>query len=390
MQFFSADFIFDGFQFLPSDSIIILDDMGIISGVTQATNQSNVIHLNGLLMPGLINAHCHLELSHMKDVIKEKTGLVEFLLRINQQRAIHTEEEIKKAIHNAEHEMLQNGIVAVGDISNTLLSFEQKRQKNLHYHTFVECVGLLNANAHRRFEAAEKMYNEFIQLHESSLVVHAPYSVSENLMALIDQASIRKITSIHNQECDDENRLFQNGDGNFLKLFESILHDSTFFKPSGKTSLQTYFPKFHHQQKLILVHNTVSSKEDIEFANSFEKELFWCLCPNANLYIEQKLPDVLMMMEQGCQMVLGTDSLASNHSLSILDEILTLQHHIPSISLHEKLTWATSNGAKALGMHELGSFETGKKPGLIQIENVVSSEQLPEKPEVKIVKVLAC
>lgn len=385
MQFFSADFIFDGFQFLPSGSILVVDDAGVVNDIVNFPNQQHVKHLDGLLMPGMINAHCHLELSHMKGVIDEKTGLVEFLLRINQQRSDQSEKAIHNAIREAEFEMLQNGIVAVGDISNTLLSLEQKQQGKLRYHTFVECVGLLNANAHQRFEAAGKIYNEFIQLHNASLVLHAPYSVSEHLMKLIDQASVGKITTIHNQECDDENQLFRTGDGHFLKLFEAILQDTTFFKPSGKTSLQSYLPAFHHQNKLILVHNTVSTKEDIEFANSFRKDLYWCLCPNANLYIEQKLPDVLMMMEQNCQMVLGTDSLASNHSLSILDEILTLQHCIPSISLNEKLKWATSNGAKALGMHDLGSFENGKKPGLIQIENVISSEILPEKPEVRTV-----
>ncbi|HEU0063840.1 MAG TPA: amidohydrolase family protein, partial [Flavisolibacter sp.] len=94
------------------------------------------------------------------------------------------------------------------------------------------------------------------------------------------------------------------------------------------------------------------------------------LCPNANLYIENKLPSIDVINSKTDAIVLGTDSLASNWTLSILDEIITIQKNFPGIELKELLKWATSNGAKALQMDkELGSFEKGKKPGVIQIVN---------------------
>ena len=202
---------------------------------------------------------------------------------------------------------------------------------------------------------------------------------------LIDAKVERKLSNsdvieIKNwSECDDENELFLSGNGNFLKLFNAILQDDSFFRASGKNSLQTYLPKLDQQEQLILVHNTVSTDEDIRLAHSLKKELYWCLCPNANRYIENKLPDIPMMMKNDCTMVLGTDSLASNHELSILAEIQTIQHYFPLIPLEEMLRWATSNGANALGMqHTLGSFEKGKKPGMVQVENVVSRDRLPE------------
>jgi cytosine/adenosine deaminase-related metal-dependent hydrolase len=379
MQFYSADFIFDGHSFLSEGSLLVMSDDGVVEAILHNDTNDSVQHLQGLLMPGMINAHCHLELSHLKGLIPAHTGLVDFLLSVNTGRHTCSPEQIDEAIVLAEQQMIQNGIVAVGDISNTNDTIRQKQQQQLQYHTFVECVGLLDANAQQRFDYSLNLCREFEKLHSASVVLHAPYSVSDTLIRLVNEMSDNKRTTIHNQECDDENELFLSGNGNFLKLFNAILQDDTFFRASGKNSLQTYLPKLDQQEQLILVHNTVSTEEDIRLAHSLKKELYWCLCPNANRYIENKLPDIPMMMKNDCTMVLGTDSLASNHALSILAEIQTIQHYFPLISLEEMLRWATSNGANALGMHyTLGSFEKGKKPGLVQVENVVSRDRLPE------------
>ena len=105
--------------------------------------------------------------------------------------------------------------------------------------------------------------------------------------------------------------------------------------------------------------------------------MYFCLCPNANVYISNKLPDINLFVRNQCNIVLGTDSLASNDQLSILEEINTLQKAYPDLSLSEMLKWATSNGAKALKIDDkYGSFEKGKTPGvvLIQNESVVNLE----------------
>jgi imidazolonepropionase-like amidohydrolase len=80
------------------------------------------------------------------------------------------------------------------------------------------------------------------------------------------------------------------------------------------------------------------------------------------------LPPLDLFRKNYCNIVLGTDSLASNWSLSILDEMKTIEKKFPQITLEEMLQWATSNGAKALGIDvQLGSFEKGKKPGVVLI-----------------------
>ena len=81
------------------------------------------------------------------------------------------------------------------------------------------------------------------------------------------------------------------------------------------------------------------------------------------------LPDIELLVKQGCQLVLGTDSLASNRQLSIAGEMKTIRQHFPKITTEEMLKWATSNGAKALQLDALlGSFEKGKKPGVVSMD----------------------
>jgi cytosine/adenosine deaminase-related metal-dependent hydrolase len=138
--------------------------------------------------------------------------------------------------------------------------------------------------------------------------------------------------------------------------------------------LQTYLQKFLSDQQLILVHNTYTSIGDIAFCDLLKRKgsIFWCLCPNANLYITGELPDLNLF--DTSQVVLGTDSLASNHQLSILAEMRVLYDRFPGVSIEHLFQWATINGAKALQLDDiLGSFERGKKPGLVICDATLSA-----------------
>jgi cytosine/adenosine deaminase-related metal-dependent hydrolase len=131
---------------------------------------------------------------------------------------------------------------------------------------------------------------------------------------------------------------------------------------------------------LILVHNTFVNRKTIRKVKE-RGNLFWCLCPKSNLYIENELPPVRMLIEEGCEIVIGTDSLASNDSLGILDELKTLQLNFPSLSIEQLVCWATANGAKALNEADsFGKIVTGKKPGLLLLQDVdlLNMRLLPE------------
>ena len=370
---FSADYIFNGYEFL-QHHVLITDANGVITElIPEQEAGEGVERLNGILCPGFINAHCHLELSHMKGQIPKHTGLVDFVLKVVNKRHFD-EAEILNAIEKAEDEMLQNGIIAVGDICNNTLTIPQKTMGRLSYHNFIEASGFPPSVAEQRFNRAVDFYSSYAEnFPTSSIVPHAPYSVSPDMFALINDFPANGLITIHNQEVAAENELFETATGDFLQMYEKMGIDISFYKPSKKTSLQTWLPFFAKRKTIISVHNVCTSAADIEFEKRISKDkhhkFFYCLCPNANLYISNALPDVKMLMEHDCNIVIGTDSLASNDQLSMLEEIKILQNNFPDINLAMLLQCATSNGARALQMDNVfGDFATGKKPGVVLIE----------------------
>ncbi len=376
-QKFSADYLFTGYELLHGQNhVLITNHAGVVQEIVDVIDAGDDIqNYKGILTPGFINCHCHLELSHMKGLIPEGTGLVDFVFKIVTQRHFD-EDEILQAIKNAEDEMLQNGIVAVGDICNNTLTLPQKKQNRLAYYNFIEVSGWNPAVAALRFEKSNEYYQAYLQLpttnNQVSLSPHAPYSVSNALWKLMQPNFAKKTVTIHNQETAFEDDLFTTNTGDFLRMYQLMNIDNNFFKPTGKSSIQSVFDDMTTSKNCLLVHNTFTKQEDIDFvqfkAINSKLKVYFCLCPNANQYIENAMPPVQLFMQNKCNIVLGTDSLASNWSLNIADEMQTLDKHFPGIGLEEMLRWATLNGAKALQMEKkLGSFEIGKQPGVVCI-----------------------
>jgi len=372
---FKGDYLFNGENLLTGKSVLITDVNGnIINIVDEKEAGEEIENFKGIISPGFINAHCHLELSHLKNRITEKTGLIDFVFRVVSDRHF-AEDEILIAIENAENEMLRNGIAAVGDICNNCLSAAQKIKRNLSWYNFIEISGWLPDIASLRFEKSKIIYDDFEKNNlNASIVPHAPYSVSENLWEKMIPFFAGKTVTIHNQETADEDLFFMEGKGEFIKMYEMMKIDNSFYKPQKIRSIESYFEKFSSAASVILVHNTFTKQVDIDFIKKHKNKnqlVSFCLCPNANLYIESTLPPVVLFLKNNVNIILGTDSLASNHQLNILEEIKTIIKFFPEIKTETFLKWATINGAKALQMDQtLGSFAKGKKPGVILIENV--------------------
>jgi len=331
----------------------------------------DIQYFEGILSPGFVNAHCHLELSHMKGMIPAHTGLQEFVKQIVALREVESE-AIQEAIVKAEAEMMANGIVAVGDISNTLDTLTQKAKHNLAYYSFVELYDLDPTRAADKIEAGLEIQKQFQEnCVRASLVPHAPYSVTNDLWNLLSAHFGIHTISLHNQETPDENDFFKTKTGSFLGMYERTKVNLDFFEATGLSALQSVLPIFKNAHHGILVHNSFTSAEDIQAVHAAMNNAFWCLCPNANQYIEQTMPPIELLRSEKAKVVIGTDSYASNWSLNILDELKTIQQYHPQIPLAEMLGWATINGAEALQMDKhLGSFEKGKQPGVVLITGV--------------------
>lgn len=369
LKYISADFIYPIISAPIPQGVLVVDTDGKIVSVLTAKEANvqgikNIDFYKGLLVPGFVNTHCHLELSNLKGKIAKHTGLPSFVQAVIKLRS-SDEHAINLAMLEADAEMFENGIVAVGDISNQSVSAGIKSGSPLYYHTFLELLGFNPDTAKLLVCQARELMGKFLPM-ETSIVPHAPYSVSPELFAELKAYGDAEqgLSSMHNQETTDENSFFIDKTGAFLDLFKFLGLNIDFYKPSGKSSLQTVLPQMSSRQKLLLVHNVFTSASDLEFALSVHKNLYWCLCPNANLYIENKLPDVPLLRDSGIKITLGTDSLASNDELSIFAEMQTLQLHF-DVSVDDLLKWATYNGAEFLQIAEkYGSFEVGKIPGI--------------------------
>lgn len=375
-MFITADTIHDGRNWLPTGSIIEAGADGTILAVHAAGSVEGATHYPGVICPGFVNAHCHLELSHLLGVIPEHTGLMEFLKRVVTRREGFTEDHKLEARHAAYRQLLDNGVVAVGDISNSSDTLDIRGLDQLHIHTFVECLGFTRQMAQQRFDYSKNVYDKFAaqlagdKMLKQSIVPHAPYSVSEEVFRLIDAHMPGAVMSVHNQETDDENEYYLSKAGGIRGFLAVLGVDDSFFEATGKSSLQSYLQWLSGSRPLLLVHNTRAAGSDVAAARTYGNSVFWCLCPNANLYIENTLPDVPMFVREGVDLCIGTDSLSSNHRLSVLEELQTLHRHFPAIGWDELLRWATWNGARALQMDGvIGSIEPGKKPGLLCLKD---------------------
>jgi cytosine/adenosine deaminase-related metal-dependent hydrolase len=381
--------LFTGNELLTCNNVLITDENGVIENIIdEEVAGSDIEIFEGIISPGFINCHCHLELSHMKNVIESGTGLIDFLIQVVSLRA-SVKEEMEAAIQAADEEMYNNGIVAVGDISNTTDSLQTKLKSKIQYHNFIEVLGFTEEEATTVLELYLNVYKTFCYAgfeEHTSIVPHAPYTLSRSLFKLINDLSQGKIISIHNQECLAEDELYQTKTGDFFRLYHHLKINTDFFKPYNTSSLQSYLPMLDKPGKLLLIHNTVTGQMDIDFSveqvAKTKQQLFWCLCANANLYIENKLPPVELFKQNNCNVVLGTDSYSSNWSLNILDEIKTLQKNF-ALKTEELLQWATLNGAKALCVDDKsGSFEKGKKPGILLI-NHIKKKRITEQSSAK-------
>ncbi|MGL4363585.1 MAG: amidohydrolase family protein [Bacteroidales bacterium] len=349
--------------------ILTLDDEGVIVSLSQMQGEEEGLEFyNGILVPGFINAHCHLELSYYKGAIERGIGLSKFLAAVG---ALHRSQDlgqVKSAIERVDAQMYQSGTLAVGDISNNDISFSHKRESLIHYHSFVEASRLWTADAERYMLEAKKYLSIAKNMGLSaSLSPHALYTTPVSFLEAIAQDS--SLFSIHFLESEEEHQFFE-GSGGIFELFKKL--DSTLIDTQiRKKARQHLASSLAYLEKILLVHNTHSSREDVEFVQSFPTKSFWILCPRSNVYIEDCLPPVMMLRSKGAQIAIGTDSLMSNESLQMIDELKLISEAFPDISLNEMLTWATLNGAMALGMEkDFGSFTIGKKPGVVHLSSV--------------------
>ncbi|MCF6184162.1 MAG: amidohydrolase family protein [Bacteroidales bacterium] len=387
MKRISAEYIFTGKKILKR-GIIELNSNGEITKVTDTggkiSEQQSLEFYNGVIVPGFVNAHCHLELSHMKGMIKNTTvkGLPGFIDEIISKR--NFPDNLQDYIEKADKEMQMKGIVAVGDISNTDDSFTIKKNSSIYYQTFIEAFTVSNEKVIETFEQAANNYYKLKKLNLSGTIVpHAAYTVPHNLYEMISKYKneTSKIISVHNQETPGEDELIKNKTGTLAEVLIKKGFQLKDFSYPGNSALETNLYYLNKKDNILLIHNTFSKEKDIETAENFSDNIYWVFCPLSNLYIEKTLPNLPVFFKKNVKTCIGTDSYASNTELSILSEMKVIIENYPEIPFEQLIKSATINGAKALKIqNKYGSIETGKTPGLNLITKF-DFEKMTLKPE---------
>ena len=379
MRYLSAHYVFPISSPPLKNGIVCVNDDGSIADLIdtggKVVEREKLEFYNGILVPGFVNAHCHLELSYLRKTIKPGSGLPDFIYSVSQSKNV-SRETIIEAAKTADWEMRKNGIVAVGDISNNAETRFIKANSSIRYFTFVEMLGLDDKRSEEIFLTAQCAKRAYIDAGlPTSLVPHAIYSLSRALWEKLYQyykSSSPDVISIHHQESDEETGPYLRGRGTMADAFreKGFLTDANTPTPEVLSQMERCLSR---AKRCLLVHNTYSSYSSLRRYISTTGQYFFVLCPGSNLFIQKRLPDLILFSSQKlCQNVcIGTDSLASNSQLSVLEEIKIINRHAPEIPLDLLLQWATVNGARALGFEDkIGSFDKGKNPGINLITGI--------------------
>ena len=325
--------------FLP-DSIVDVSPEGVITAISTTSRldrEAGVEFYPGILIPGLVNAHCHLELSHLRGTISSGGGFEAF---VEGMKAAERDDR-QNAAESWDMAMWAEGVQAVGDVCNGAGTFALKRRSHIRYHNFIEIFGAA-ADPARAFALCDEARAMGLA---ATVTPHSLYSLSrENFAAAVD--------------CNT------GGDNSQLLSIHFMESDFEVSSPAERLVAQT--PR---ERPVILVHNCTVTQRDIDIVTGhFTLPVTWVLCPGSNRYISGLTPPVELLHRNNLNIAVGTDSLASNETLSPIRELFLLQGMAPLVKL---LSWATLGGAKALGMDDtLGSIEVGKSPGLVLLTGV--------------------
>ena len=343
--------------------------------------------LDGAIIPGFVNAHCHVELSYMKGLFRKGTGMAGFIDQINALRDTFPREDKVRMLKEAMDGLWAQGVVAMADISNCDDSFAVKAAHPMYTRSFLEVFG---ADA----GACEAVMRDVRALQakaagfglDAAPTPHSCYTMSPELVSASSAAGLESgYLSFHSEESDEEEQMMKNGSG---PMWDNRVANGIPTPPvTGTTSLEYFLDRLRAaglpepvQGHVLLVHECCLTPEGAAMARKRLAQPFLAVCPLSNLFIHNMLPPIPVMRASGIPICVGTDSLSSNDRLDMVAELYTLQEAFPEVSLGELLQWACLNGARFLGKEAvLGSIEAGKNPGLVLITSC-HSERSEESP----------
>ncbi len=340
------------------------------------------VFLDGALVPGFVNAHCHVELSYMKGLFRKGTGMAGFIDQINELRDTKSLEQKVSDLTEAMDSLWEQGVVAMADISNCDDSFAVKASHPMYTRTFLEVFGTEPEDCGAVMEGVRKLKAVADGFGiDAAPTPHACYTMSPELVTAVSAEGLKSgFLSFHSEETEEEEEMLKYGSG---KMWENRVKAGMSVPPvTGKSSLLYFIGRLLQghpapfDEHILLVHECCMDQEGIDAVKAVMNHPFIAVCPLSNLFIHNALPPIDLMRRNGLKVCVGTDSLSSNDDLRIVDELFCLQRNFPEVPLGELFTWASRNGAEFLSKPEFGTLEAGRKPGLVLVDHLDAEGRL--------------
>jgi cytosine/adenosine deaminase-related metal-dependent hydrolase len=323
---------------------------------------------DGVLMPGLVNAHCHLELSHLAGQVDTSRGFVHWVEEVVEKRKGVDEKDVRAGARRGISQLESTGTVAVGDVSNTLKHVDLLENSALQAIIFHELLSWDPAKAILLLTAAdqvEKLSNRWLPGQKKlktdvRIAAHAPHSVSPKLMSGI--VSRGGPFSIHLAESPQESEFLMQGEGEWAAFLARRGAGSVTFDPPRLSPVRYLDSVGALRSGMVAVHCVHCDADDR--ALLAERGAHAVICPRSNAALGVGTADVPALLAAGVKLALGTDSLAGVETLDLLADAAAIQRTFPSLAPEAIVRMATRGGAEALGLDDLGTIEPGRQAAL--------------------------
>ena len=376
MKRIAAQFVYalDGRDPIRNGYVEYDENDGTIIGVGACSEGEEV--LPGAIVPGFVNCHCHVELSHLHKKFRKGTGMAGFIDQINELRDWAGNDVKARLVREWMDKMWKDGVSAMADISNDESSFEVKKNHKMYTRTFLEVFG-------SEPEMCDGVMKDVVELNakadeaviDAAPTPHSCYTMSPQLLSASAAAGLeRGYVSYHSQESQEEEDLLLTGSG---AMYENRKRSGMSTPPvTGESSLKYFIDRLAvakpapYEEHILLVHNVCLAQSDVDAAKEVMKNVYWAVCPLSNIFIHNALPPIPLMMKNDLKVVVGTDSLSSNDDLDMVKELYCLHANFPEVPMTKLLEWACCNGAEFLKKEELGSLSAGKRPGIVLVNDI--------------------
>jgi len=315
-------------------------------------NSNEIDYGEGVILPGLVNAHTHLELTALKDSVRTKNGFHAWVKELIEKRANLDPKTLKEGAASGIRDLLSSGCAVAGEISTLGITQDLFSESSLSGVWFQEILG----NPRNAVLKCKKGTNQHV-----SLAGHAPHSTSPDTLKRLKALSLKEKLpfSIHLSESEDERLFFEQGTGPWANFLTERGIDFSGWDIQGKTPVKYVNNLGLLDSQTLAVHVNYADEKDLRIIS--EKNVFVCLCLRSNARLHGRMPDVKELMKKKIKLCLGTDSLASVETLNVFDEMAYAAEIFPFIPPGEILEMATENGAAALGFPGvLGSLLPGR------------------------------